>query len=180
MVKSGQQWSGLVVCKDATGALSTPTVGPVGVLYVNGTSNAASVTVSGSNPYKWTVTLPSLTAGDIVSMYITATVATIATASVVAEEVSDTERVSDLNDITTAQVNAEVVDALATDVIADSVATDGSRPTIAQALLMITRFLMERSVSSTTVTVKKENGTTSSMTFTLDDATAPTSITRAT
>jgi hypothetical protein len=78
-----------------------------------------------------------------------------------------------------ADVNAEVVDALTVDVIADSVATDGSRPTIAQALLEITRFLMERSVSSTTMTVKKEDGTTASMTFTLDDATSPTAITRA-
>lgn len=80
---------------------------------------------------------------------------------------------------TPAQVNAEVVDALTVDVIADSVAADGSRPTIAQALLMINRFLMERSVSSTTLTVKKEDGSTSSMTFTLNDASSPTSITRA-
>lgn len=78
-----------------------------------------------------------------------------------------------------ADVNAEVVDALATDVIADSVAADGSRPTIAQALLMITRFLMEKGVVSTTATVYKEDGTTSSMTFTLDSATVPTAITRA-
>ena len=63
--------------------------------------------------------------------------------------------------------------------IPDSVAADGSRPTVNQALLMLTRFLMEKSVSSTTVTVKKEDGSTSSMTFTLDDATNPTSISRA-
>ena len=95
-VKSGQTWSGLIVCKDSTGALATPSVGPAGTLYVDGTSNAASVTVSGSNPYKWTVTLPTLTAGQCVSMYITATIATIATASVVAEDVADTVRLSDV------------------------------------------------------------------------------------
>ena len=98
MVKSGQLWSGLVVCKDSTGALATPSVGPAGALYVDGIANVASVTVSGSNPYKWTVTLPALTAGQCVSMYITATIANIATASVVAEDVADTKRVSDLND----------------------------------------------------------------------------------
>lgn len=97
---------------------------------------------------------------------------------------SDTDEVipaqiAALNNLSAAQVNAEVVDALTVDVIADSVATDGSRPTIAQALLMISRFLMERSVSSTTMTVKKEDGSTSSMTFTLNSASAPTSITRA-
>lgn len=96
MVKSGQTWSGLVVTKDATGALATPSVGPAGVLYVDGTANGATVTVTGSNPYKWTVTLPSLTAGQCVSMYITATIATIATASVVAEDVADTVRLSDV------------------------------------------------------------------------------------
>jgi hypothetical protein len=90
MVKTGQVWSGLIVCKDATGALATPSVGPAGVLYVDGTANAAAVTVSGANPFKWTCTLPTLTAGQCVSMYITATIATIATASVVAEDVADT------------------------------------------------------------------------------------------
>lgn len=65
-------------------------------------------------------------------------------------------------------------------IIADSVPTDGTRPTMRQALLMICRFLMERSVAGTTVTVKKEDGTTANMTFTLDSATTPTSITRAT
>lgn len=84
-----------------------------------------------------------------------------------------------LNNLSAAQVNAEVVDALAVDVLADSVATDGSRPTIAQAVLMMLRFLTEKSVSGTTVTVKKEDGSTTSMTFTLDSGTAPTSITRA-
>lgn len=79
-----------------------------------------------------------------------------------------------------ADVNAEVVDALTVDVVADSVPADGSRPTIAQALYIITQFLTERAVSGTTVTVKKPDGTTSLMTLTLDDDTAPTSITRAT
>jgi len=67
-----------------------------------------------------------------------------------------------------------------TTTIADSIVADGSRPTLLQALLMLTRFLFERSVSGTTVTVTKEDGNTSSMTFTLSDASDPTSITRAT
>ena len=63
-------------------------------------------------------------------------------------------------------------------VLTDSVATDGSIPTISQAIYMMTQFLTERAVSSTTVTVKKVDGSTSLMTFTLDSATSPTSITR--
>lgn len=102
-VKSAQEWSGVVVCKDATGALATPSVGPVGALYVNGTANGATVTITGSNPYKWTVTLPALTAGDCVSMYVTATIATIATAAVVAEDVGDTSRTSDAVTLATTQ-----------------------------------------------------------------------------
>lgn len=81
--------------------------------------------------------------------------------------------------LTAADVNAEVVDVLRTDTIPDSYATDGSQPTIAQAILMIQQFLMEKSVSGTTLTVNKPDGSTSAMTFTLDDGSTPTSITRA-
>lgn len=76
-------------------------------------------------------------------------------------------------------VNAEVVDVLRTDTIPDSYATDGTQPTIAQAILAIQQFLMEKSVSGVTVTAKKPDGSTSAMTFTLDSSTSPTSITRA-
>jgi hypothetical protein len=79
-----------------------------------------------------------------------------------------------------ADAKEDVVDALTVDVIADSVSADGSRPTIAQALLEINRFLQERSVVGTVVTVTKEDGSTEAMVFTLDDATAPTSISRST
>ncbi len=80
------------------------------------------------------------------------------------------------------QTTAGQIDDLAnfTTILPDSVAVDGTRPTINQALLELTRFLMERSVTSTTMTVKKEDGSTSSMTFTLDSSVNPSSITRAT
>lgn len=96
MLKSGQVWAGLIVCRDATNALVTPSIGPAGVLYVNGIVNVAVVTVSGTNPYKWAVTLPALTAGDCLSMYITATIGDVATAAIVAEEVGDTALISDV------------------------------------------------------------------------------------
>lgn len=86
--------------------------------------------------------------------------------------------VTGFNDLSSAEVNAEVVDVMRTDTLPDSYAADGSQPTIAQAVLMIAQFLMERSVSGTTVTVRKPDGSTSAMTFTLNDATSPTSITR--
>lgn len=71
-------------------------------------------------------------------------------------------------------------DEILDDALTDSIPADGALPTVRQALYMIVQFLTERSVSSTTVTVNKVDGTTSLMTFTLDDATNPTSITRAT
>jgi hypothetical protein len=75
-------------------------------------------------------------------------------------------------------VNAEVVDVLRTDTLPDSYAAHEAQPTIAQAVLEILQFLTEKSVSSTTVSVKKPDGSTAIMEFTLDSATAPTSITR--
>lgn len=71
-------------------------------------------------------------------------------------------------------------DEILDDSLADSVPADGSLPTVRQALYMIWQFLSEKSVSGTTLTVKKADGSTSLMTFTLDDGTSPTSITRAT
>ena len=94
-VKTGQAWAGAFVTLDATGALATPSTGPAGVLYVDGVANGASVTITGSNPYKWAVTLPSLTAGQRVDMYITATISKIATAGFVASEQADTTLLSD-------------------------------------------------------------------------------------
>lgn len=85
-----------------------------------------------------------------------------------------------LNDLSAAEVNAEVVDVLTVDALADSYASDGSQPTIGQAVLAILQFLTEKSASGTTISVKKPDGTTTAMTFTLDSATVPTSITRAT
>jgi hypothetical protein len=100
--------------------------------------------------------------------------------------VTDTATVGDvdtavaaLNDLSAADVNAEVVDVLRTDTLPDSYAADGAQPTFAQAVLSIQQFLQEREVSATTVTVNKPDGTTAAMTFTLDDALNPTSITRA-
>lgn len=88
-------------------------------------------------------------------------------------------QISGLNNLSAANVNAELVDVLRTDTIPDSYATDGSQPTMAQAVLAIWQFLTEKSVSGTTVTVNKPDGSTAAMTFTLDSATAPTAITRA-
>jgi hypothetical protein len=84
-----------------------------------------------------------------------------------------------LNNLSAAQVNAEVVDALTVDVIADTTPALGSRPTIAQGILMGTRFNTERSVTGTTTTIHKEDGAATAYVVELDDADDPTAVTRA-
>ena len=55
----------------------------------------------------------------------------------------------------------------------------GAAPTIVQMLYEIRALLAEKAVSSTTLTTKKLDGSTTAATYTLSDATSPTSITRA-
>lgn len=86
--------------------------------------------------------------------------------------------IASLNNLSAAQINAEVVDVLRTDTIPDSYAADGVQPTIAQAMLAIHQFLTEKSVTGTTVSVMKPDGVSTVMTFTLNNGTTPTSITR--
>lgn len=69
---------------------------------------------------------------------------------------------------------------LLTTQMTESYNADGTAPTLAQALFLMIAFLMERSISSTTLTAKKLDGSTTAGTFTLNDPTNPTSITRAT
>ena len=64
--------------------------------------------------------------------------------------------------------------------VAESYAADGAAPTPVQTLMLIQQMLTESSVASTTLTVKKLDGSTTAATFTLNNATAPSSITRTT
>lgn len=77
-----------------------------------------------------------------------------------------------LNDIS-------VTDVLTTQ-MTESYATDGTAPTLTQALMLIQQMLGDFSISGTTLTVNQVDGVSSAATFTLDDAANPTNITRAT
>ncbi|MHB1328538.1 MAG: hypothetical protein ACYC2K_10085 [Gemmatimonadales bacterium] len=63
--------------------------------------------------------------------------------------------------------------------LTESYAADGAAATMPQLLYMIWAFLSEKNIASTTLTAKKLDGSTDAMTFTLDSASAPTTITRA-
>ena len=80
--------------------------------------------------------------------------------------------ISALNDISAADI--------LTTALTESYAADGSAPTLTQAVLLALQHLSESSISGTTKTVKRLDGSTTAATFTLDDASTPTSITRAT
>jgi len=80
----------------------------------------------------------------------------------------------------TATMKASVATAVLTTQMTESYAAFHTAPTLAQAIFETRALLAENSVSGTTVTVKKIDGSTTAETFTIDSATAPTSITRAT
>lgn len=63
--------------------------------------------------------------------------------------------------------------------LTETYAADGSTFTVAQALYEICQLLEERNLSGTTMTVKKRDGSSTAMTFTLNSAATPTTQTRA-
>lgn len=74
---------------------------------------------------------------------------------------------------------AGVADILST-ALTEAYRADGSTGTLTQLLYEIIAHLGESSISGTTKTTKRIDGTTTAATYTLDSATTPTSITRAT
>jgi hypothetical protein len=81
----------------------------------------------------------------------------------------------------TAPTAAEVATAVVEKTLTEGYAADGAAPTLQQALIMNQQMLMEMSISGTTLTIKKLDGSTTAMTFTLTlgSDNLPTAITRA-
>ena len=75
---------------------------------------------------------------------------------------------------------APTVAEILTTQMTESYAADGVAPTLAQAIFAIQQQAGDFSISGTTITVKKLDGSTTAMVFTLDDDTNPTSRTRTT
>lgn len=89
---------------------------------------------------------------------------------------------TDLGGMSTAmkgEILAEMVKVLTTQ-MTESYSADGVAPTMTQSLMLIQQLLSEFAISGTTLTAKQLDGSTTAGTFTLDDGTNPTSITRAT
>lgn len=75
--------------------------------------------------------------------------------------------------------SAAIATAVFTTQLTESYAAVHVVPTLAQAIFEVRGLLAEASVATTTLTVKKVDGTTSAKTYTLSSSTAPTSITNA-
>lgn len=127
------------------------------------------------------------TAGDLTatmktSVTTAATAATPVAASVTGAVGSVTAgvTVTTNNDKTGMRLSATGITDIRDIQLVEGYAADGAAPTMNQAIFQLLQFLTERSITSTTMTVKKLDGSTTAMTFTLDSASSPTSITRAT
>lgn len=110
MVKSAQAVTVLFATSSpASGAAADADSTPTGAIYVNGTVDAASVTVTNitTGLYKAAVTLPSLSAGDIVSLKIAATVGGVAGVAVAWQDVGDTVRLSDTLSVNAVQISGD-------------------------------------------------------------------------
>lgn len=79
-----------------------------------------------------------------------------------------------------ATAKTDVSTAVLTTQMTEAYAADNVAPTLAQAMFLTMQSIGEVSVTGTTMTVKKLDGSTTAATYTLNDATNPTSRTRAT
>ena len=98
--------------------------------------------------------------------------AAITAASIAADAIGASELAAD--------AATEIADAVLARALTEGYSADGAAPTLQQALMMVLQMLTEFAISGTTLTVRRLDGTTTAMTFTLNDATNPSSITRAT
>lgn len=137
------------------------------------------------------ITAAAIAADAIGSSELAATAVTeiaVAVELVTGANVSAIKTVTDQFVFTTAnRVDSSVMDktgfvlsATGSAALTEGYAADGAAPTLNQMLYQIWSALSEFSISGTTITAKKLDGSTTAMTFTLDDSANPTSRTRAT
>lgn len=146
--------------KTKTDFLPSATAGAAGGVFIAGTNAATTVTTS------FTTTFTGNLTGSVAS--VSGAVGSV-TGNVGGNVVGSVASV-------TAGVSLSATGSAA---FTEGYATDGSTATLPQLLYMILSLVGEKSVSGTTVTTKKLDGTSTAMTYTLNSATAPTSITRA-
>ena len=124
--------------------------------------------------------------GDVVDDTIIAKLVSKSATAAWSDFVNTTDSLQSLKDVlgtaTDTDLATDINNALVkwTTAMTEDYAGDGSAPTPEQMLFMLWSYIAERVKSDVTVTTKKLDGSTTSMTFTLNDTNNPTSITRAT
>ena len=154
-------------------AVSTPTVA--------GVPNVNTKTWNDLTTVALPATPTNITAGTITTATNVTNVSTggIAAASFAAGAI-DAAAIA-ANAIGAAELASDVItDVWQGTALTEAYAADGVEPTPAQLLYMIWSAINEFAISGATLTCKKLDGSTTSMTFTLSDVTNPTSRTRAT
>lgn len=73
---------------------------------------------------------------------------------------------------------AQTASAVLTTALTESYAADGAAPTLTQAVLALQQNAFDASISGSTKTVKKLDGSTTALTITLNDPNTPTSVSR--
>ena len=189
--------------KTKTDFLPSVTAGDAGGLFIAGANAATSITTALTANIIGNVTgnlsgsvgsvtgavgsVTGLTTSNLdVAVSTLATAANLATAAgYIDTEVAAIKAKTDNLPASPAAVGSEMTLTTAYDfakgtvAMTEGYAADGATATPSQMMYMLWSLMAEKSISSTTLTAKKLDGTTSAMVFTLSDATSPTSITRA-
>lgn len=150
--------SGAVLAPAST-ALSTATWTGTRAGYLDNLSGGAVALASGVS-----IASGGITTGSFASGAINA-------AAIAADAIGASELAAD--------AVTEIVSGVLTTAMTEAYNTDGAAPTLAQALFLLISATTEFSISGTTITCKKLDGSTSAATYALDSATTPTSRTRA-
>jgi len=163
----------LTAATNLTTALATPTNITAGTITTVGSVTGLTASDVGAIKLK-TDNLPSdpADASDIAALFA-AIASTLAGLSIPTAAQNRAEMDSN-------STKLAAIATLFTTALTESYNVDGAAPTPAQALFVIMQRLTEFAISGTTITAKKLDGSTTAFTLTIDDATAPTSSTRAT
>ena len=149
-------------------AISNPaTAGILDVNIKNIDNDAASASGTVTFPNATLASTTNITAGTVTTATNVTTLNGIAANVITAASMA-------------ADASAEIATAVFTTALTESYAADGAAFTLAQAMFQMWSLLAEANAAGTTITCKKLDGATTSMTFTIDNAATPATITRST
>lgn len=127
--------------------------------------------------------LPAALVSGRMDVSVGAMAATVLTAAAIATDAITAAKIAadaiGSSELATTAVN-EIRDAIFQGTLTEGYSADGAAVTLEEGIYEIMQSLTEFAISGTTITVKKRDGLTTALTVTLDNASDPTSRTRAT